>query len=495
MQIRLTIIATPPGAEASSPSMQFDESGGVIGRSAECDWVIDDPTVSRRHAEVFFQDGSFYLRDLSHNGTFLNDSDTPLGRGNTVALSTGNRIGIGGWVLGVAYVGDDLDRSFLGADAEDLFDETMPWADTQLLDEFEEPGPPRVLSESADEGAPAPLSEDGGGSSPAGPFRRGTTKAMPDEDKPFGIDRDAHEAVGGFARPPAAPEVPPPPRPRRIDTVDFAVFGPPGVMRGQHQIIDVWAYSTADFDKVQALASQVQRAQILGRKVGLPVWREAVIQLTLSMPGVDIPEASDRIVWNGEPTNASFVIAVPLDLAASELVGKVTLSVDGVPFGQLVFTLPIGGSQRNDRVHYEREFRRIRKAFASYASAERADVLARLQGMRALSPDLDVFVDVLSLRAGDDWKARLRSEVPTRDVFYLFWSQKASASTWVSREWHMALEQRGIDYIVPVPLQDPRDAPPPEQLRSLHFNDAYLDHIAYLRLREGLSDKVTAGPG
>jgi hypothetical protein len=49
----------------------------------------------------------------------------------------------------------------------------------------------------------------------------------------------------------------------------------------------------------------------------------------------------------------------------------------------------------------------------------------------------------------------------------------------------MALDTKGLDYIVPVPLQDPCEAPPPEALNSLHFNDAYLAHITYLRLRGG----------
>ena len=33
---------------------------------------------------------------------------------------------------------------------------------------------------------------------------------------------------------------------------------------------------------------------------------------------------------------------------------------------------------------------------------------------------------------------------------------------------------RGLKYIDPVPLVDPRDSPPPKELASLHFNDVYL---------------------
>lgn len=47
----------------------------IIGRSSECQVVITDPRVSRRHAMVRKQDGGFYLFDLgSFNGSYLNGS-------------------------------------------------------------------------------------------------------------------------------------------------------------------------------------------------------------------------------------------------------------------------------------------------------------------------------------------------------------------------------------------------------------------------------------
>jgi hypothetical protein len=46
-------------------------------------------------------------------------------------------------------------------------------------------------------------------------------------------------------------------------------------------------------------------------------------------------------------------------------------------------------------------------------------------------PSLDVFVDVIKLRSGQYWEQELRKEIPRNDVFYLFWSRHAMASTWV----------------------------------------------------------------
>jgi len=45
----------------------------MVGRSAECQILMSDPRVSRRHAMIRKQDGGFYLFDLgSFNGSYLN---------------------------------------------------------------------------------------------------------------------------------------------------------------------------------------------------------------------------------------------------------------------------------------------------------------------------------------------------------------------------------------------------------------------------------------
>ncbi len=44
----------------------------LVGRHPSCQLVIDDPSVSRRHAQVYLHNGEMWLRDLgSRNGTFV----------------------------------------------------------------------------------------------------------------------------------------------------------------------------------------------------------------------------------------------------------------------------------------------------------------------------------------------------------------------------------------------------------------------------------------
>jgi pSer/pThr/pTyr-binding forkhead associated (FHA) protein len=63
----------------------------VIGRAQECDITLDDPSVSRRHAEVRIEGDGFAITDLgSTNGTQLNGQ-----RVQTARLAPGDRISIG----------------------------------------------------------------------------------------------------------------------------------------------------------------------------------------------------------------------------------------------------------------------------------------------------------------------------------------------------------------------------------------------------------------
>jgi hypothetical protein len=101
-----------------------------------------------------------------------------------------------------------------------------------------------------------------------------------------------------------------------------------------------------------------------------------------------------------------------------------------------------------------------------------------VQGIQKAAPALEIFLDVISLRSGQYWEQELRRIIPSNDVFYLFWSEKARGSDWVEKEWRCALETRGLDFIDPVPLVSPERVPPPPELASKHFNDALLTFMA-----------------
>ena len=67
--------------------------GAVLGRSRQCDVVVADPNVSRRHAEIVTEAGEWMVADLgSTNGVRVNGQPvrqpTPLEPGDTISLGT-----------------------------------------------------------------------------------------------------------------------------------------------------------------------------------------------------------------------------------------------------------------------------------------------------------------------------------------------------------------------------------------------------------------------
>ncbi|MCX7943004.1 MAG: FHA domain-containing protein [Deltaproteobacteria bacterium] len=69
----------------------------IIGASPTCNIVIDQETVSSRHAVISYRDGHFYIRDLgSTNGTLLNgirlDREMMLHDGDNITFGAFNTI-------------------------------------------------------------------------------------------------------------------------------------------------------------------------------------------------------------------------------------------------------------------------------------------------------------------------------------------------------------------------------------------------------------------
>lgn len=73
----------------------------LIGRDPSCAIVVGDPSLSRRHAEIFLDGGRTWLRDLgSSNGTWVNGQ---LVGAQPVALAPGQQVYLGLIPLGVAW--------------------------------------------------------------------------------------------------------------------------------------------------------------------------------------------------------------------------------------------------------------------------------------------------------------------------------------------------------------------------------------------------------
>lgn len=107
MSLLITIIEFPQNCTVAETSKTFGEQGGTIGRAAENYWVLSDPDcfLSACHCEVSFENGHYLLTDTSTNGTFLNGSREPVGKGNNVKLQDGDIIELSDYKFSIKIQG------------------------------------------------------------------------------------------------------------------------------------------------------------------------------------------------------------------------------------------------------------------------------------------------------------------------------------------------------------------------------------------------------
>src|SRR4051794_20181757 len=81
-----------------------------IGRDPYLDWTLPDPSrfISGRHCEVRWQDGAYWLHDISTNGTFLNGAESRLKAPHR--LRNGDRFVIGQYVIAATLDEEVVDR-------------------------------------------------------------------------------------------------------------------------------------------------------------------------------------------------------------------------------------------------------------------------------------------------------------------------------------------------------------------------------------------------
>jgi pSer/pThr/pTyr-binding forkhead associated (FHA) protein len=89
-----SLLVVRRGPNAGS-KFQIDKGPVSLGRYPDSDIFLDDVTVSRRHAEIWWEDGQFFIKDLgSLKGTYLNGSRVDLS-----VLSGGDELWIGKFKL------------------------------------------------------------------------------------------------------------------------------------------------------------------------------------------------------------------------------------------------------------------------------------------------------------------------------------------------------------------------------------------------------------
>lgn len=271
------------------------------------------------------------------------------------------------------------------------------------------------------------------------------------------------------------------PEGRLVDNVNLSLTAPANLAIGQVHELRFWAHLEAQTATVMAralaaLAVLDPRKLLVKTEGPFTIARGTSLEIIVSIDDLLLRDRSKAILWTGEIGSVAFLVDVPAQCSAGPKPGSASVRVAGTEIAKISFVLQVGiGSTKPRRVRTG--IKRHKMAFASYATEDRDAVLARIQGIQKVAPSLKVFVDVMSLRSGQDWERRLYQTIAETDVFYLFWCRHARQSEWVEKEWRCAVQAKGIDFIDPVPLESPAFAPPPPELNRKYFNEPILAYI------------------
>ena len=101
--MRISVISFN-GAPLPGPlGFDFDSRGGAIGREEGNELTLPDPErhISRVQARIEFDGANFVFVDMGGNPSSVNGR--PVGKGNRVVLTGGERLSIGGYVLEAGF--------------------------------------------------------------------------------------------------------------------------------------------------------------------------------------------------------------------------------------------------------------------------------------------------------------------------------------------------------------------------------------------------------
>lgn len=269
------------------------------------------------------------------------------------------------------------------------------------------------------------------------------------------------------------------------DATACSVFAPTAIRSFAHAMIQVFLHRADDGRRVvtMALAVNPDAGRQITRDLNVKLMPGQVVEVDLELAGLDLSADSPKrqtLTWSGRPESVNFEITAPFSVFGRKLFPKIRIAVDGVVVGSIVFLVDVGLFKSCRPGMYTGHARQYRRAFLSYSSADRGEVLKRAQVLKLAG--IEVFQDVIHLQPGERWYTRLLAEIRMVDVVFLFWSRSAKQSKWVIREVRLALKQqqsnpsRAPD-IIPVILEVPPPQPP-RFLKHLHFNDPLAPALA-----------------
>jgi len=254
-----------------------------------------------------------------------------------------------------------------------------------------------------------------------------------------------------------------------VEDVHVTTIGPESVRPGEGFLIEV-LFHLEGYEVAEAPGQVVRTdAAVVGLRQGA---RLTVRLVPAAQDDFTIDQPEAELIWKPPHRRVDFLLTASPGLGDGIRHLRLELWSEKVQLSRTyVQVLVDAGAPRPARRHASPVLRRLpRSAFASYSRTDKDRILDRIAALETVG--VDVFIDGLDIRQGARWEEAIYKEIRLRECFLLFWSQAASRSRWVEKEWRHALKFRGEDGIVPNALEPPERCPPPPELEHLQFGSA-----------------------
>ena len=207
--------------------------------------------------------------------------------------------------------------------------------------------------------------------------------------------------------------------PQPSATVDVSAYAPKRCDRGNKFLVQVFIHDTAaDAAEIleQAREADVEAVRRGVATLDLEIASGDRLDIVLDASGLEIEEPQQSMIWRGRPRSYGFFVAIPESFSGDTAHLRVRVLRQAVPVGQIRFAMGVAAEIPAQPILPTGDAaRRYRRAFLSYASSDRAEVLKRAQALRAAR--VDYFNDLLSLSPGERWEKSSTAKSNTATCF------------------------------------------------------------------------------
>jgi hypothetical protein len=287
-------------------------------------------------------------------------------------------------------------------------------------------------------------------------------------------------------------------RKKKRDEVVCTVFSPEQAAPGDPFTVQVFAHLAEQAAQLPSIAAKAdEAAQDQGSKLlGERIEHGTKITFTLQMPGLEVSEPTQSLIWRGVVDYVYFAVDVPANFEPGNVRGVVKIYYENAPVGQIMFIFKVVGAGATEAatvsapVPPPQTAIKYTHAFVSYCSKDRRRVLLGLQGLRRgwRRAGITDFIDLQDIQSGEHWREVIQKNLDKCDLFVLFWSSAAKCSEEVMKEINYALSRKGRSdenppAFEPFTIELPLPTPLPAGLESLHFGD---DLLYIIKAQEAL---------